>query len=83
MQERRKTRRMRTYLGAKIGLNQQNSVMDCLIRNLTSDGAKLVFANTATVPYEFDLAVAKFERRFHARIVWRDVNEAGVVFLPS
>jgi hypothetical protein len=81
MQDRRKTIRRRTYLGGQIAFNGQASLMDCLVRNISGDGAKLVFTQTATVPQEFDLSVHQNERTYRARVVWRRADEAGVAFL--
>jgi hypothetical protein len=79
MREQRKTARTRTYLGGQIAFNQRSSVMDCLVRNFTPDGAKLVFSKTVTVPQEFDLSIPKQEQTFRVRMVWRRADEAGVV----
>jgi hypothetical protein len=78
MRDRRKTTRTRTYLGAQIAFNQRSSVMDCLIRNFSSDGAKLLFSNSVTVPQEFDLSIPKQERTLRVRIIWRRADEVGV-----
>jgi hypothetical protein len=80
MQERRKTARPRTYLTAQIIYNDRSSLMDCLVRNFSGTGAKLVFANTAAVPREFELLIPRDDRRLRARMVWRRPNEAGVAF---
>ena len=81
MQDRRRSTRNRTYIGGQIAFNQRSSLMDCLVRNISAEGAKLVFAQTATVPQEFDLSVLSNERTFRARVVWRRADEAGVAFL--
>jgi PilZ domain len=81
MHERRKTTRNRSYFGGQIAFNGQRSLMDCLVRNISGEGAKLVFTQTATVPQEFDLSVHSKERTFRARVVWRKADEAGVAFL--
>lgn len=78
MLDRRRTERTRTYLGAQIAFNQRSCVMDCLVRNFSEEGAKLVFSNTVTVPQEFDLSIPKQERTFRVRMVWRRADEAGV-----
>lgn len=80
MRDQRKTARTRSYLGGQIAFNQRRSVMDCLVRNFSSDGAKLIFSNTVTVPQEFDLSIPKQERTLRVRMVWRRANEAGVAF---
>jgi len=83
MQERRKTARPRTYFSGQIIFNQRSSLMDCLVRNFTGTGAKLVFTNPAVVPREFELLIAKDDRRLRARIVWSAPNEAGVAFVHA
>jgi hypothetical protein len=35
----------------------------------------------AVIPDQFDLTIARKERSFRARMVWRSVDEAGVTFL--
>ena len=81
MQDRRKNPRRRTYLGAQIAYNQRSSVMDCVVRNISGDGAKLAFTNTGAVPDEFDLSVPQNARTFRAKVIWRRTEEAGVAFL--
>lgn len=81
MQDRRKNPRQRTYLGAQIAYNQRSSLMDCVVRNISGEGAKLAFTNTGAVPQEFDLSVPQNARTFRARVIWRRAEEAGVAFL--
>jgi hypothetical protein len=83
MIERRKSLRSRTYLGGTIAFNQRKSTMDCHVRNLSPAGAKVAFANAGSFPDQFDLSIARTERSFRARMVWRGVNEAGVSFLSE
>jgi len=79
MAERRKAVRARTLLGGVIAFNSRASTMDCQVRNLSSAGAKVTFTNTAVVPDQFDLMIARKERSFRARVIWRAPNEAGIV----
>jgi hypothetical protein len=81
MQDRRKNARQRTYLGAQISFNRRSSIMDCIVRNISGEGAKLAFTNTCGVPQEFDLSVPQNARTFRARVIWRRADEAGVAFL--
>lgn len=83
MQERRKTSRSRTYLGGVVAFNKRSSTMDCLVRNFSPEGAKLVFDATVTLPDAFDLEIRQKERAFRARLVWRGETEAGVAFLDE
>lgn len=84
MTDRRKNARLRTFFGGVIAFNKRSSTMDCLVRNFSTDGAKVTFTNTVTVPDEFDLTIQRKETIYRARMVWRHQDEAGVVFLgPS
>jgi hypothetical protein len=55
--------------------------MDCRVRDFSATGARVQLTNTAIVPDQFDLTIARKERSFRASMVWRSVNEAGVAFL--
>src|SRR5262245_66677574 len=81
MVEKRKATRSRTLLGGVITFNNRASTMDCQVRNFSAGGAKVIFTNTAVVPDQFDLQIARKERSFRAHMVWRAPNEAGVAFL--
>src|SRR5262245_33032622 len=83
MVEKRKAARSRTLLGGVIAFNKRASTMNCQVRNLSAGGAKVTFTNTAVVPDQFDLQVARKERSFRARMVWRAPTEAGVAFLSE
>jgi hypothetical protein len=83
MPERRRTIRNRSFLGGVIAFDKRRSTIDCLVRNFSGDGAKVVFTNTVVVPDEFDLEVRQKERTFRARMVWRRENEAGIAFVGA
>src|SRR6187402_3209103 len=83
MVEKRKASRSRTLLGGVIAFNKRASTMDCQVRNLSAGGAKVTFSNTAVVPDQFDLKIARKERSFQVRTIWRAPNEIGVVFLSE
>lgn len=83
MLEKRKAARSRTLLGGVIAFNNRASTMDCQVRNLSVGGAKVTFSNTAVVPDQFDLKIARKEHSFRARMIWRAPNEAGVSFLSE
>ena len=74
MIERRSHPRLRAYIGAQIVFNQRRSVLDCLVRNVSGEGARIEFTNTALVPEAFDLVMPSREQTRRVRV--RDV--AGV-----
>jgi hypothetical protein len=81
MQERREFQRGRTYLGGRLAFNNQYCTIDCLVRNLSRNGAKLVFEGTVLLPGEFELTLPQKGASRRARIVWRSEGEAGIAFL--
>lgn len=83
MQERRKSLRRRSYLGGQVGFYQRTSVMDCLVRNYSVGGAKLVFQTPVLIPEEFDLTLPHKQRCFRARTAWRRSHEMGVFFVEE
>jgi hypothetical protein len=83
MSERRKTPRSRTILGGVISFNKSRSRLDCNVRNFSQAGAHVEFVNTALLPDEFDLAIARKEATFRTRTVWRSEGAAGVAFIDQ
>ncbi|MGA9513517.1 MAG: hypothetical protein WBV51_08100 [Pseudolabrys sp.] len=61
MSERGKSDRARTFLGGMIAFNKRNSTMDCRVRDFSATGARVQLTNTAIVPDQFDLTIARKE----------------------
>jgi hypothetical protein len=80
MIERRRSARSRVIYGGVVGYNQRQSAVECVIRNFSEAGANVEFADRAALPEVIDLLVAKKNRAFAARIVWRRSNKAGLAF---
>jgi hypothetical protein len=82
MQERRRQQRQKTYLGGQVAFRQRYCAIDCLVRNLSQDGARLVLSEGEWVlPTEFDLLIPHRGDSRAARIVWRNRGDVGVQFL--
>jgi hypothetical protein len=78
MEERRKSPRRRVLKTGKIVFNHDRSVVDCTVRNLSAEGALLVFPNTAGIPAHFDLVLEGDARRLACDVVWRHERRLGV-----
>lgn len=83
MNDRRKIARSRTLLGGVIGFNQRQSTLSCTVRDLTADGARIVFDGTALLPDVFDLTITRKETTVRARTIWRGTDTAGVAFVEA
>ncbi|HRJ68031.1 MAG TPA: PilZ domain-containing protein [Beijerinckiaceae bacterium] len=80
MQDARQQARLKTYIGARIEQPYPLGTMNCIVRDLSTGGARIAFHNTASVVNRFTLVMPCKGRRVAARVVWRNFGEAGVAF---
>src|SRR4051794_29867570 len=78
--EKRSAPRTRSFLKGKAIFNNRQSTLDCLIRDISSTGARLEVSNAVLLPDAFDLYVAQKDATMRARITWRRDGEIGVEF---
>ena len=76
----RSERRHLTVLSGEIVFNGGASTLDCLVRNISDHGTRLVVSNTAGVPDWFTLKIKQDGRRLPARVKWRDDKSICVEF---
>jgi len=81
MQERRKEQRWPAYLGATAIFNQQLCA-NCLVKNTSAAGAKLVLHNMPLIPDEFDVVVPRKNAQWRAQVRWRRFEQIGVELAP-
>jgi len=81
--EQRISVRKRTFLKGRIVFNNGSSSMDCLVRDLSEDGARLELSETMTLPEVFDLYIAQKDATFRATLRWRRQEAIGVTFAAS
>jgi hypothetical protein len=67
-------------MAARIAFNNGQSTLDCLIRNLSDSGAKLVVSTAVSLPECFDLFISNKSVTRRVRIAWRRGEEIGVCF---
>ena len=81
MPEQRKQMRRRTLLGGHITIEKLNGwSLDCTVRNLSLDGARIAIPEHIVVPELFSLAISGGESR-KARLIWAKGGQAGVEIL--
>ncbi|NJL09176.1 MAG: PilZ domain-containing protein [Methylacidiphilales bacterium] len=80
MIERRKFHRVKTLLGARIAFGHMYLTLDCVIRDLTPDGARLHLPSTLGVPATFQLLFDRDGRQRRCTVMWRSETEVGVAF---
>ena len=80
MGERRGNSRQKSFLRGCIYFNKRRSSMDCLIRDLSDDGARIIFSHTVNVPDVVELYIPQKDETVRARVKWRRGDEVGVDF---
>jgi PilZ domain len=80
MSERRGSTRQKSFLRGCLYFNNRRSTMDCLIRDLSEEGARIIFSHTVNVPEVIELYIPQREQTVRARVKWRHGDEVGLDF---
>ena len=81
MQDRRQSARDKVIYGGVAGIGEHGATRDCVVRNISENGASLEFGNAVKLPKEqMSLTIARKGRSFLARIIWWRDNFVGVAF---
>ena len=78
--ERRRVARQKSFLRGMIYFNDRRSVADCLIRDISPFGARLMFSDAVSTPDTFDLYIPQREQTLRAEVIWRIGRDVGVAF---
>lgn len=57
--------------------------LSCAVRNVSEDGCMISLLGAENLPEELQIRLDPAHPRQHARVVWRDHNDAGLEFLPD
>jgi hypothetical protein len=83
MEERRKHTRHRSLLGGRVAYNNNQCTIDGTLRNVSPEGALIVFGNPTTTPPEVILSVPNRQELRRARVVWSTNDRAGLELEPA
>jgi hypothetical protein len=78
--ERRRSARHKSFLRGMIYFNNRRNVVDCLIRDISPYGARLIFSDAVTTPDVLDLYIPQKEQTLRIHVIWRHGQEVGVAF---
>jgi hypothetical protein len=81
--ERRRIARQKSFLRGMIYFNNRRSVVDCLIRDFSPYGARLIFSDAVSTPDVLDLHIPQKEQTLRTHVIWRHGLEAGVAFAQT
>src|ERR1700682_6088443 len=80
MLDRRQSARDRVIFGGVAEINERGSTMDCVVRNISEGGACVEFGETAKLPEEMRLSIARKGRSFFAKLIWRQADNGRLAF---
>jgi hypothetical protein len=81
MEEKRKHPRVEVDEPAYVSVG--GSVMSCMVRNISVEGAAIDVTNPAFVPQRFRLVMAKDSAVHECSVVWIQQNRIGVSFAAA
>jgi hypothetical protein len=64
----------------RVVFNKRNCVIDCVIREVSETGARLVFGHHIDVPRQFELENLKSGTTHQAELVWQTGAVCGIRF---
>jgi PilZ domain len=79
MEERRKY--PRTEIDQPGYVSSGGSVMSCMVRNISPEGAAIEVENPAFVPQRFRLVIANDRSVHECRVAWIQKNRIGLTFV--
>lgn len=81
MQERRRIARRKSFLRGCVNFDNGRIAIDCLVRDITELGARIVFSDTVSIPSVVDLHIPQKSQTLRARVIWRYDDEIGLAFV--
>lgn len=76
--ERRRAGRQRALLAGKLANEDATSTLDCIIRNISADGAMIETSTPQMVPNQLHLVQIKEGVVWDAEVIWRRGNRIGL-----
>ncbi len=80
MLDRRQSPRFKTYKAAQVVFNGRWSTLDCLVRNLSDQGACLEISSTTGIPATFSMSFKVEKSEQTCSLIWRSKDHLGVAF---
>jgi len=81
--ERRRAARQKSFLRGMIYFNNRRNAVDCLIRDISPYGARLIFSDAVTTPDVLELYIPQKEQTLRVHTIWRHGQEVGVAFAQA
>jgi hypothetical protein len=80
MAERRSSARQKSFLHGRVFYSNRRRSADCLVRDISEEGARLVFADVITIPDTVELYLSSKDAIERVDVQWRREKEIGIAF---
>ena len=80
MQDRRHDVRDKVFMGGVAEIDETGSTLDCVVRNFSDHGACIELESAAKLPDQMRVTIARKDRSYLARLIWRQANRVGLAF---
>ena len=80
MAERRRAQRQKSFLRGSVYFDKRTRSLDCLIRDFSAHGARIIFSQNVGVPDAVELHIPQKQKTLRARVQWRHGDEIGLAF---
>jgi len=81
-EDRRRSKRQKAFLRGFVYISRERGALGCMIRNISDDGARIVFSENVTLPDVFELDIPQRQQTMRARVQWRRNDEIGLTLEP-
>ena len=80
MGERRHAGRLKSFLRGFVYFDKRRGALSCLVRDLSDEGARIIFSEIVTMPDDVDLHIPQKDQTLRAKVTWRRGDEIGLGF---
>jgi hypothetical protein len=72
--------RQKSFLNGRVYFNRRRFSFDCLVRDISAGGARLIFQGAVTLPDMVELYVSNRDETHLAHVQWHRGDQVGVAF---
>ncbi len=83
MDERRRSIHQKSFLRGRVYFNGGRNSVDCLVRDISHEGARIIFSDPVNIPDAVPLYIPDKKRTVSARVQWRHGNKVGLAFFQA
>jgi len=81
--QRRRVARQKSFLRGCIYFNSRRASVDFLIRDISSQGARILISSSVNIPDTVELYIPQKAQTLRARVEWRHNEDIGLVFTEA